>query len=361
MPDTTIGSFALNPSGGQILTPPLVERDTYGYRIVLEGVCRFGYTGEVFDAVYRWVASESVPERHRYLKWTPGVPILESEDRQAHRYVFRVAQGSNLQSSGGSVAIGVDPDPFIDQYTIPLSEVQHALSGSITITVRQFPLAPISPWPLVGWIGLPAALAVGGLGVVIRRRMALRGLEQDLLSHLDRIEQKARAARGALSRQDGRLLPVAERISALRAAALALIRQIQETRDVRRQTDARLLAIEIEALEGNLAGLKDPEAQCLAERALEQKRRSRELLDDLARAETNSTLRLNSIEALLDTACLTLHSARIAAPAAPAEESLCHSLDAEVAAIHEAAREMARCDTLQAEFVATITPSRPFS
>jgi hypothetical protein len=361
MPDTNIASFTLNPSGGQILTPPLVERDTYGYRIVLEGVFRFGYTGEVFDAVYRWVAGESVPQRHRYLKWTPGVPILESEDRQAHRYVFWIAQGWNLQSSGGSLAIGIDPDPFIDQYTIPLSEVQHALSGSMTLTVRQFPLAPISPWPLVGWIGLPAALAAGGLGAVIRRRMALRGLEQDLLSHLDRIEQKARAARVALSRQDHRLLPVAERLSALRGAALALIRQIQETRDARSQTDARLLDTEIGALEGTLAALKDPEARRQTERTLEQKRRSRDLFDDLGRAETNSTLRLNSIEALLDTTCLTLHSARIAAPAAPAEESLCHSLDAEVAAIHEAAREMARCDTLQAELVATITPSRPFS
>ncbi len=221
MPDSTIiGSFALNPSGGQILTPPLVERETYGYRIVLEGVLRFGYTGEVFDAVYRWVAGASIPQRHRYLKWTPGVPLLESEDREAHRYVFRIAPDCNLQSSGGSVALGVDPDPFIDQYTIPLSEVQRALSGK-------------------------------------------------------------------------------------------------------------------------------------------QKRHSRNLLDALERAETNSALRLNSIEALLDTTCLTLHSARIAAPAAPAEESLCRSLDAEVAAIHEAAREMARCDTLQAELVATITPSRP--
>ncbi len=360
MPDSTIiGSFALNPSGGQILTPPLVERETYGYRIVLEGVLRFGYTGEVFDAVYRWVAGASIPQRHRYLKWTPGVPLLESEDREAHRYVFRIAPDCNLQSSGGSVALGVDPDPFIDQYTIPLSEVQRALSGNMTLTVQQFPLVPSAPWPLVGWIGLPTALAAGGLGMVIRRRMALRGLEQDLLSHLDRIEQKARAARSALSRQDGRLLPVAERLTDLRASALALIRQIQETRDARRQLNARLLESEIQRLEGTLVALQDPETRRQTERALEQKRHSRNLLDALERAETNSALRLNSIEALLDTTCLTLHSARIAAPAAPAEESLCRSLDAEVAAIHEAAREMARCDTLQAELVATITPSRP--
>jgi len=352
MPDSTIGSFTLNPSGGQILTPPLVERDAYGYRIVLEGVLRFGYTGEVFDAVYRWGTGESAPQTHRYLRWTPGVPILESEDREAHRYVFRIAPDTSLQSSGGSIGIGVNTDAFIDRYTIPLSEVQRSLSGNMTITVQQFALAPTNPWSMVGWIGLPTTLAAVGLGMVIRRRMALRGLEQDLLVHLDRIEQKARAARSALSRQDNRLLPVAERISDLRAAALALIRRIQETRDVRRQTNARLLNIEIGTLESTLAGLTDPEARRQAERALEQKRRSQELLDSLVRAETNSTMRLNSIEALLDNTCLTLHSARIAAPAAPAEETLCRSLDAEVAAIHEAAREMARCDTLQAELVA---------
>jgi len=359
MPDTILGSFPLNPSGGQILTPPLVERDTYGYRIVLEGVLRFGYTGEVFDAVYRWDTGESVPQTHRYLKWTPGVPLLESEDREAHRYVFRIEPGSNLQASDGSVAVGVNPDTFIDRYTIPLSEVERALSGSMTLTVLQFPLAPANPWALVGWVGLPTALVAGGLGVVIRRRMALQGLEPDLLAHLDRIEQKAREARNRLSRQDRRLLPVAERLSALRASALALIRRIQETREARRQFDAVRLNAEIVMLEGTLAALKDPEGRRQAERALEQKRHSRDLLDALGRAETNSTLRLNSIEALLDTACLTLHSARIAAPAAPAEESLCHSLDAEVAAIHEAAREMARCDTLQAALVATLTPSRP--
>lgn len=360
MPDTTIGSFALNPSGGQILTPPLVERDTYGYRIVLEGVCRFSYTGEVFDAVYRWNAADGVPQRHRYLKWIPGAPVLESEDRQAHRYVFRVGSDANLQSSSGSVAVGIDPDPFIEQYTVPLSEVQHALSGSINLTVQQFPLAPSSPWSLVGWVGIPTTLAAVGLGVVIRRRMALRGLEQDLLAHLDRIEQKARAARGALSRRDDRLLPVAERLTALRASALALIRQIQETREARSQSSASLLAAEIERLESTLTTLQDPEARRQAERTLDQKRHSQALLADLERAETNSTFRLNSIEALLDTTCLTLHSARIAAPAAPAAESLCRSLDAEVAAIHEAAREMARCDTLQAELVAITTPSRPF-
>jgi len=351
MPDTTIGSFALNPSGGQILTPPLVERDTYGYRIVLEGVLRFSYTGEVFDGVYRWGTGESVPQTHRYLKWTPGVPILESEDREAHRYVFRIAPDTNLQSSGDSVGIGVDTDSFIDRYTIPLSDVQRALSGNMTITVQQFPLAPSSPWALIGWIGLPTTLAAVGLGVVIRRRMALQGLEPDLLAHLDRIDQKARAARGALSRQDHRLLPVAERISALRTAALALIRQKQETRDSRRQVNARLLESEIGTIEGTLTALQDPETRRQTERALEQKRHSRDLLDALERAEINSTVRLNCIEAVLDTTYLTLRSARIAAPAAPAEESLCHSLDAEVAAIHETAREMARCDTLQAELL----------
>lgn len=361
MPDTTIGSFTLNPSGGQILTPPLGERDTYGYRIVLEGVLHFGYTGEVFDAVYRWDAGESVPQRHSYLKWTPDVPILESEDRQAHRYVFRIAQGGNLPASDSSVAVGVDADRFIDRYTIPLSEVQRSLSGDMTITVQQFPLAPSSPWSLVGWVGLPTVLAVGGLGVVVRRRMALRGLDEDLLTSLDRIEQKARRTRASLSRQDGRLAPVAERLSDLRGAALALIRQIQETRDVRRQSDVGCLEAEIEALERRSAALGEPEAQRQTERTLEQKRRSRDLLNDLERAETNSALRLNSIEALLDTTCLTLHSARIATSAAPAEETLCRALDAEVAAIHEAAREMARCDTLQAELKAALTYSRPSS
>ena len=348
MPDTDIAAFTLNPTGGQILTPPLMERDRYGYRIVLEGAFRFSYTGETFDAVYRWRDKDGVPERHRYLKWTPDVPALETEDRQAHRYVFRIARGRDLHPMGASVAIGLDHDAFIDRYTIPLSEVRHGLSGSMTMTVQQFPLAPTSLWPLVGWIGLPAALAAGGLGLVIRRRMALQGLGENLLLHLGRIEQKVRAARGALSRQDRRLVPVAERLSALRAAAFTLARRIQEMRDARLLTDTGLLDTEIGVLERALATCVDRDARRQAEMALEQKRRSRVLLDDLARAETNSALRLAHIEALLDTAYLSLRGARVASPAAAPEESLCRALDAEVAAIHEAAREMARCDTLQA-------------
>lgn len=347
MPDTEIAAFTLSPGGGQILTPPLGERDTYGYRIVLEGLFRFGYTGETFDAVYRWSADGAAPERHRYVKWAPADPVLESEDRAAHRYVFRVAPGGVVGSSDDSVAVGVDPDSFIDRYTIPLSEVRQALSGRVTLTVRRFPLVPFSPWPLVGWIGLPTALAAGGLGLVIRRRMALQGLAQDLQIYVGRIEEKGRAARGVLSRQDRRLTPVAERVSALRAAALALTRRTQQIRDARLLTDGGLLETEIGVLERAVASASDSEARRRAEMALAQKRRSREMLDELARAETNCTLRLAHIEAVLDTVCLTLRSAATASPVAAPEERLCRTLDAEVAAIHEAAGEMARCESLQ--------------
>ena len=71
---------------------------------------------------------------------------------------------------------------------------------------------------------------------------------------------------------------------------------------------------------------------------LAKKRESLEMLDELRRAEAACSMRLTRIDALLDTTRLTLRSASVQASPS-GEDALCRDLDAEVAAIREAARD----------------------
>jgi hypothetical protein len=62
---------------------------------------------------------------------------------------------------------------------------------------------------------------------------------------------------------------------------------------------------------------------------------------------TRAALRLTKIEAVLDTACLTLRNLPPQENSVPVEETLRQELDAEVAAIREVAREIESVEAAQ--------------
>jgi hypothetical protein len=343
-----IASTPLPPTGDRVLTPALGDLDRYRYRVVLEGVFRFAYSGARFDALYKMGPDGAFTQRHRYLVWSPRAPALESEDPVRHRYVFRIPAEWRLQ--GQSVGVRVDVDQLVNEFLIPPSEVRSALSGDVRMTVLQTPLAPVSPWPLIAWTSLPAALLAGGAGWVIRRRMALRGLSPELQVRLARIEQRCRTARAALGPAHARLFPLEERFTAVREGAVNLVRQIQELRDAQRLIDRHALEGAMVLLQGRLATLTDATARREGEMALGEKRKTLATLSEMERAEARCAMRLSKIEAVLESTCLTLREGQTGRRPSPghaaesAEDALRRELDAEVAAI----AEIAGCEALQA-------------
>jgi hypothetical protein len=341
-----LASSTLKPDGGLLLSPELRDPAEYAYRIVLEGVCRNRYNGVEFDALYQADSSGAFTVRHNYLDWTPRPPALESEDAARHRYVFRVPAEWGLR--GRSVGVRVNLDRFVEQFLIPPSEVRAAMSGEMRMTVMEMPLRPGFPWTAVLGAGLPAVLAVGGVGWVLRRRMRWGHLSPDLRAALERIEQKCRVAQAAVSREHDRLLPVKDRLAALRAGAFSLARQAQELRNTRQLADREALETAISSLQRQLPLVNDPAVQQEVEVTLKEKRKTLDLLKEIEQAESRCMMRLAKIEAVADLACLSLRSVRIGT-AAPMEEALCRELDAEVSAIREVAEQAAACEALTAQ------------
>jgi hypothetical protein len=90
-------------------------------------------------------------------------------------------------------------------------------------------------------------------------------------------------------------------------------------------------------------------AQQACVQTLVERHRALSLLEELERVETGCSLRLSRLEATLDTVGLTLHSIQVNASGTNAEDAVCRTLDAEVSALYEANREVAACETLQAQ------------
>jgi hypothetical protein len=346
MPDQEIASFVLKPTGDFALAPIPKGPEAKEYRVVIEGELHFAHTDETFDAVYTMPQDGAFMHRHDYLRWS--VPVtLESEDATRHRYVFKVPATQNM--AGQSIGVQVDVDKFVNDFLLPPSEIRKMLSGEMRVTVSQVLLPPVSPWPMIGWAAVPVLALAGGVGVVIRRRMALRGLSPDLQNHLGSIEQKFRTACAALTRKPAGDAPLQDRLTAVKAGAAQLIRQIQDLRNTQRLVDRPAIESQVLRLERHLSTLSDTAAKREGEMALTEKRKALTLLDDLQRAEHRAALRLTKIEAVLDTTCLTLRNLPKNESSVPAEETLREELEAEVAAIQEVARDMASYEVQQVQ------------
>jgi len=199
---------------------------------------------------------------------------------------------------------------------------------------------------------LSSTLMLGGLAMVIRRRMALGGLSYDLRFALGQIEQKHRAAQGAVRKQDRHLVPIQERLTAIKTGGYALARQIQRLRDTRKLLDGSALELAIRTLERQHSQLPEGPTREECARALTEKRKALRLLDEMRHAEENCAMRLKKVEATLDTACLSLHQIKVNASDPPSEAALFRALDAEVAAIGEVERAFAGEETRLAQGLA---------
>lgn len=332
-------------------TPPMDAQAGDEWRVVLEGTFRFAETGQTFDAVYRLTNEGAVlaDQPHTYLQWRPFPLVLERADPARHRYVFRVPAGAI--ANGESVGVRLNVDRFVDETFLEPSQVKNALSGDLTVSVLRTP--PVVPWGLyAAEASVPAALAIGGVGLLVRRRIILGGLDADLVHAIGRIEQKARVARQAATRAHRASVPqMTERFSQLARGAQAVARQAQDLRNAQRLVDRQATQREIGALERRLAAGKDDEGAAEARATLNEKRHALARLDEMKQGEEVCGLRLAKIEAVLDSAALTLRSARATARAAPSEDALRHDLDAEVRALHEVERDLATRKTGQAELI----------
>ncbi len=339
MPDI-IADFPLPPGGDALMSPPFTDFDQNKYHLVLEGT--FRCMGETFDALY---LADGTP--HNYLRWSPATPQLISEDRAAHRYAFEVSPTGVSKSQSVSVQLNIDR--LIDRFLVTRSEIIKGIEGEIHVTVLRLPLVVPFPWTTVAAAATPAALVVGGVAWLLRRRMAFQGISPELLARINRIQIKAQSARQAASRQRSSV-PIRERIETLANAALPLARQCTELNAAQKLADRDTLKQDITALEHRLAmliasGVANGAAK-ETEATLEEKRKSVTRLDELARAEALCILRLEKIEAILDSAALTLHSARANTTEPASEEHLRKALDAEVAAVHAVSQEAPKVELL---------------
>jgi hypothetical protein len=332
MPDNEIASGRLTADGA-ILTPELKNASHYQTRIALEGTLRCSYNDTEFDAVYRINSDGSLGARHNYLQWTPREPDLESQDFKAHRYVFTIPAAWKLE--GQSVGVRINADQFVNEMLIPPSDVKASLTDELRFTVLERNLLPGTLWPLFAWSLVPAGLAVGGVGWVMKRRRLFEGLSPDLRAALERIEDKHRAAVGAVRRSDARFLPVKQQLGSLRTGAASLARQIEESRKTQRMVNLPKLKADVESLRGVVDGLGDSAARTEAEATLVAKQKSLDTMKAVSLAESHGVLRLAKIESLLDTACLTLREMPTAGQKSHAEEILCRELDAELSALQE--------------------------
>lgn len=341
MPVTVLADAPLALNGDRLLTPTLRETANNEYQVVLEGTLQCRYNDTTFDALYLCdtAGAADTTRPHNYLQWSPSPPTLEQADPLRHRYVFRIPAAWKLD--GQSAGIRLNIDQFVNELLIPPSEVRNSLSGVLTMTVLQTPLAPVSPWPMLGWSALPAALVLGGVGLVIRRRMTLGGLDQDLQTRIGRIEQKVRANRASIQQEDGRILPLNERLNSLRDGAVTLARQVQQVRHTLNTQNRAALNMDIKTLQNRLAAMSDEVTKRECCLTLSEKHKALTLLDEMCRAEERCLLRLDKIEAVLDSTLLGLRSARADTVMPPSEQAVCRALDAEVAAIREVSREIA--------------------
>lgn len=333
-----IFSETLSQSHPLLSTATLRDVARFQYRLVVEGVGAFAHTGEAFDALYRAGEDGGFRLPHRWLTWSPAPLEPYSADRVTHRYEFVLPN----EWEGQSIGLGFNIDALVEEFLIPPSEVKAGLSGMLRVQMLKIPLGTSFSWGALGLVTAPVMAGSVGLGFILRRRTLFAGLAPDLRLQTERVEEKYRAARAAVSAGQGRALPLPERLTALREGAHQLTRRVQALRDTQRRHDRRLLAGELDSLRVRLSGVKDERVRREGELAMAEKRKSLDLLDELAASEVHCSLRLTRIEALLETTALSLRRDRLHDASRTAEatdEALCRDLDAELAALREVSQE----------------------
>ncbi len=331
MPDDQTTSFSIQPDGNRVVIP-LRGHETYtSVLIEVRGEFRCAYNNHAYDAAYQCDESGAGdPSRpHPYLRWEPYVPFLELADASAHRYLFRL----RTPQPGVSPTVRIDVDHFIDDFLIPPSEVRNSLTGRFDLAVRSAPVPAPADWP-IGLAAIPGLAVIGAVAWILQRRMSTTLLDYDLRAQLDRVRQKSEAARRAVRREDGRLVPVAARLETLQVGARSLAIQTQKVRNARALHNRGGIERDVAEMERRIVA-SGTATEDLAQ-TLQARHRALRGLTDLERTEAQLTSRLARIEAALDSALTGLQTVSIRATAPAVRDTVCMALEAEVEALREA-------------------------
>jgi hypothetical protein len=270
MPEQEIAHFRLEPTGTYAAVPMMEGELVPGeMRFVIEGVMDFAHADERFDAVYSTGSDGLFTKLHDYLQWDGPAPQLEKAETHLHQYVFRVVP-EGVEGVVRPPAVRVNVEKFVEKYLLPPSEVRAALSGELRVSVTYL-VPPVNPWPMIGLAAVPTLAIAGGIGIIIRRRMALQGLSPELQHHVGSLAEKAKLARAALPKSSAGTSALASRFDAVREGGGQLIRRIQDLRNTQRLVDRPTLENDIARLERQLAGLDDAAAKREGETALTEK------------------------------------------------------------------------------------------
>jgi hypothetical protein len=330
MPSDPKAPITILPDGSRTVVPIDMGTTAAGLRIEVRGTVRCAYNNQEYDALYACdrdgVGDEARP--HNYLAWWPRKPEIESANIRSHRYVFRFP----AIAAGVSPTVGIDVDRFVRDFLISPSEVRSSLSGQFEAAVLPPPIAAPSPWTLTA-AAVPVLLFTGGVAWVIRRRMANPALDYDLQLQLQRIRQKARAARAAVRREDVRLVQIGGRLTTLEQGAGRLVKQAQRLRGAlalqnRPALDKQILKLQQET--------ENHSARVGVHRTLQEKRKALAAVTRLEEAAAVCILQLTRIEAVVENTLAGLHTVQVESTEAGTTDTVCQALDAEVSALREA-------------------------
>jgi hypothetical protein len=152
---------------------------------------------------------------------------------------------------------------------------------------------------------------------------------------MDRIGRKQRDLVHALRAGPQSYHRLAGHMKELHLGAWTLARRVGTLRAARSRLDREALSWDLARLEGELPRLTDAETRASAEAAIGERRKTLAALTEIEQAEARCVLRLATLEATLDTACLTFRRLQRDQRAAPPVEVVRRELEAEIAAIAE--------------------------
>jgi hypothetical protein len=163
--------------------------------------------------------------------------------------------------------------------------------------------------------------------------MANPALDYDVQLQLQRIRQKARAARAAVRREDVRLVQIGGRLTTLEQGAGRLVKQAQRLRGAlalqnRPALDKQILKLQQET--------ENHSARVGVHRTLQEKRKALAAVTRLEEAAAVCILQLTRIEAVVENTLAGLHTVQVESTEAGTTDTVCQALDAEVSALREA-------------------------
>jgi hypothetical protein len=290
-------------------------------RVVLRGLVACSYNGSTYDGADA-----------AHIGHSPEGLIAETGDQGAHVAVYRLPEGPPPEA----VSAWVDTDRLVTELIITPTEVRNSLSGDLRLEVWQ-----AESRPLVLLLRMLGAAAIVGLAVAITRAWRKPRISMaDVKQALRRIDERARLATAAVEARRWDAGELASQIARMHNGAHDLGRQIGALRRAAKAIDREDLGRKIEANEGRLAEVKQPNVREEIEATLAEQRKLRDLVAGAEDGEARHLLRLAKIESALEGArlWLTTQEGELADERVDAEAI--EALNRELKSLDEAISEM---------------------